>query len=191
MKMVPGCCALLLILSAKLVTATVCDCRPEFETESEGSGVCSKIKDDKRWCKTKFGTAATRPGDQRSQEFTARLKTLGLPPVDPVKAVQEVAKPPEEWTTTTVTESLTTVFTIALWDTAPDRLKEAVDLIRKEAGRVLDAAKSEGRRFHSGRYDIGASRGCVQLTEGSFSTMVRTPSAKPFDAKNTERSCAP
>jgi len=192
MWIVRGCIVLMWWIGGPSVAlATVCDCRPEFETDAEASGVCSKIKDDKKWCKLKFGSGAVQPGGERHEEFARVLKSQALPQFDVTMALSQVAQPPEEWTVATVRDHLSAMFTVALWDTAPERLKPVLSIIRDASEQLLVAAKGDGKSFKAGSYEVDAAKGCVQLIDGTFAVMLRTPFARPLAPSiRSEPSCA-
>jgi hypothetical protein len=178
------------LVTAGSALATECDCLPEFATTAEATGVCSTTKDDQKWCKLKFGAGATQPGGEKNGPFTKKLQSSKISDVDVTKAVQEVGRPPEQWTLTTVQQHVRAMFAIALWDTAPARLQEVLTIIQEQAQRLLMAVKETPATFSAGKYQVDAAKGCIQINEGSFSTMLRTRYAQPLDdASRREKRC--
>jgi len=167
-----------LLLFTPLARATKCDCRPEFNTEAEASGTCSKAKDDTKWCKLKFNGGNTGVGAERHRDFIVELKKRGLPEYDTTQADRALTEePPEKWGLDTVRIYFPALFAAALWDTpASDRLKRVVEILKENSDRVLQGITREGTEFTIGNYKVDAAKGCVQLIDSgeSFSVMVRT-----------------
>ena len=165
---------MLLFLSCGSVSyATTCDCRPEFNTEAEGNGWCSRTKENGAWCKLTFNEESVRQTDQR-QKFITAIKPLGISG-NIFEATQTLNKvPPLEWKVDYVDNHFPVLFSIALWNVAPDRLKEIATILRKNRDILFKLVTGSGGSSESEGYVIDGSAGCLQFRKGPFSTMVRT-----------------
>jgi len=161
--------------------ATVCDCKPEFPTESEGQGVCSKAKDDTKWCKTKFGTADTGPTGEHHDQFISALREEGLPGYDTSSAVRFLSQtPPEKWDLETIQTHVTAMFAVAIWDTeARKRLGPIANVLKKGTSEILDGIRGRGSQSVFSGYQLDVRRGCIQMTDKNFAVMLRFPFASP------------
>ncbi len=183
MRLVRYCVMVACLVTSGRALATVCDCRPQFETSAEASGVCSRTQDDTKWCKLKFGYGATQAGGEKNGPFTEALQNHKISVADVTKALPEVSRPPDQWTLTTVQQYVPAMFAVALWDTAPARLNDVLKTIQSQAERILTAARGDPATFRAGEYQVEAAQGCIQLIDGNFSTMLRTRYAKPPDGR--------
>src|SRR5437870_13656949 len=94
--------------------ATTCDCRPEFNTDAEGPGTCSKTKQDATWCKLKFSGGNIGVNTTEYRAFSEKMTALRLPNFDPATADRVLSEqPPETWTVDTVKTHFSALFAAA------------------------------------------------------------------------------
>lgn len=166
-----------LLLPCGRVEATQCDCKPEFEVASEAEGTCEVTRDDKKWCRIKFNTGSTASGP-RQQEFVEAVKKLTGLTFDHTLEASRIVNmtEPEKWDEAFVREHLAALFAIAVWDSAPERLKTVVSLVRDRAREFVGPLqkREQQTRLELGGYRAVVSYGCVDLSERDFSVMVKT-----------------
>lgn len=153
--------------------AATCDCRPEFNTEAEGNGWCSRTKENGSWCKLKFNDESIRDPAQK-QKFTAAVKSLEIN-TDTSEATRVLnTVPPKEWNPEFVNLYMPVLFSIALWDIAPEQLRDISTILRKDRDRLFTLLTGAGGFAETNGYAVDGAPGCLQFTRRSFSTMVRT-----------------
>lgn len=158
------------------VQATTCDCRPDFNTEAEGNGWCSRTKEDAKWCKLKFNEESATASQQ---EFMNTMTQLAIKTVDVANATKILNTVPlSNWKIEFIDNYWLTLFSITLWDIAPDKLREIAVIIQKNRDRLFSMVTKDGGDFNSDGYRIDGSPGCLQFTKAAFSTMVRTAFAQ-------------
>jgi hypothetical protein len=154
------------------VSAATCDCRPEFNTEAEGNGWCSRTKENAQWCKLKFNEESATGTDQ--PQFIAAVKQLGVT-VNVVAASKTLnSVPPSDWKPEFIDTHMLTLFSIALWNVAPERLKEIANIMRNNRDQLLKLVTGTGGAIDREGYLIDGIRGCLQFRRQTFATMVRT-----------------
>lgn len=156
--------------------AARCDCRPHFPVEAEGTGVCSVVIDDSRWCKIKFGTAGTAPGESLYSLFLDTLRKYGLTLYDSRVAsafVQEV--PLARWTVRDIWLHFPALVAVAVWDVSPSRLPALVNVIKESPGVILDGMVKSPVGYGILNYNVGVEPGRLTLREGDFSVALVLP----------------
>jgi len=156
------------------VLGTKCDCRPEINAEAEAQGTCEKTQDDAKWCKLKFNSAIGKDTPEQMEFFNKVEKFLSRK-FDNVKSAMVVNEvPPEKWDRSFVTEHFATLFAVALYDTAPERMVEIFKILQTNSEKLLEFVKGEERFQKIEKYNVTGSCGCLEFVDGLFSTMVKT-----------------
>jgi hypothetical protein len=177
--------SLFIVFGSTPASATKCDCKPEINAEAEGIGTCEKTQDDSKWCKLKFNSATGRDTPEQKELFETLKKYMGsAAPLDNVKAADAVNQvPPDKWDKTFIADYLASLFAVALYDTAPERIPGIVKILQAYPDKLLRFVQDDEVRrdqFEVGgfrrteKYSVTGSRGCLQFVEQSFSALVKT-----------------
>ena len=152
-----------------------CPCKYHSAT-AQGEGTCSR-SEDKNYCTIEF--SATKLAEYN--EFVNYLDGIGLT-FDPRNALAySTEEPPEKWNLTFVRQALPVLFAISQRFGFQDRITVTRDIIQKNADFIIKSVQS--KPTHAKKYSsieicgftLIVSYGCVELRQGDFTTMVKTP----------------
>jgi hypothetical protein len=164
----------LLCLLGAAAYATKCRCK-QHAADAEADGTCSRTEDEKL-CTLTF--TATPPQDY--EQFKSRLKNLGLTddPHDVLRQTYE--KTPDTYSDRFITDDLPILFAISQREEHfRPRTKEILEAIRADKEKIKGVFanidfKHKFKDDKIGQFDAVISYGCIELSAGKFSSMVKT-----------------
>jgi hypothetical protein len=166
----------LLCLVSASAFATKCRCK-QHAADAEANGTCSRTEDEKL-CTLTF--TATPP--QEYEQFKSRLKELGLTddPHDILRQAYEKAPDTYSDKDKFITDDLPILFAISQREEHfQPRTKEILEVIRANKLEIQKVFTSPDFKYKSkdgkiGQFDAVISYGCIELSAGKFSSMVKT-----------------
>ena len=173
-------CAFLFTLEIPAANAKYNRCPCEYHNATaQGEGTCSR-SEDKYHCTIEF--SATKL--EEYQEFVKYLGGIGLH-TDPRKALKFATEvPPEKWDIGFVNNVLPVLFSISQRFWFENKIPLINEIIMKNAGFIIESIQLKPtkerpyRSVKTNEFKIIVSYGCIELRQGNFSTMVKTPWSK-------------
>lgn len=149
-----------------------CPCK-YHSARAFASGVCSRTEDG-HYCTLNYRTP--QPGTAEYQQLKRLIRIVGVS-IEPEVAFRAFENPEQAQNTTFYDQVLPVVLASSMEPRFHEALIAVTDALRKNVDAVMGAfskpAGTDFRRINLEPFDGLVSYGCLEVSDGSFSTMVK------------------